>query len=362
MRIGILGAGQLGRMLALAGYPLGMRTSLYDPTEDPCAGHVAPVVRGTYDDRDLLRSFAGNVDVITYEFENVPVAAATALSSCLPVRPTPVILKIGQDRIEEKQFFQGVGLETALFVPVSSLEQLSGAMKLVGLPAILKTRMLGYDGKGQVVIRSNDELEAAWMSLEQQPCILEALVPFDRELSMLVVRDTFGNTVPYPWVENVHRDGILRVSRAPAHPLDAHAAATALRAIAGLMEQLDYVGVLAVEFFEVRGQLLANELAPRVHNSGHWTIEGAVTSQFENHMRAVAGLPLGGTDARGYSAMVNLIGNTLPLSSLLAKRGPHVHLYGKVSRPGRKLGHLTINEPSVERRDAMLTRVLERVL
>ena len=344
MLIGILGAGQLGRMLALAGYPLGMRFRFLDPAPDSPAGHLAEHIAASYDDRAALERFAAGLDVVTYEFENVPDEAAHYLSARLPVYPPPAALSISQDRLSEKTFFREHGIPTPDFVPVNTLDELRAGLERVGVPAVLKTRRFGYDGKGQAVVRSAGDAEGAWQALGagERPLILEAFVAFRRELSVLAVRGRDGATAFYPLVENHHREGILRLSLAPAPGLTPELQALAEGYACRAFDAVEYVGVLAIELFEVDGGLMANEMAPRVHNSGHWTIEGAGTSQFENHLRAVAGLPLGTTAARGHSAMVNIIGALPDPAEVLAVEGAHLHLYGKEPRPGRKIGHVTV--------------------
>jgi 5-(carboxyamino)imidazole ribonucleotide synthase len=320
--VGVLGGGQLGRMLALAGYPLGQRFRFFDPEPEVCVDDLAPRIRGEYNDRDALSRFADGLDVITYEFENVPVASARYLESLgAKVLPPVRALEVSQDRLDEKHFLNECGVPTAPFVAVDSPDNLHGAIEQTKLPAVLKTRRLGYDGKGQVVLREATDVDAAWRTLEGVPLILEGFVPFARELSVIAVRGADGDTAVYPLIENTHSEGILRLSFAPARGVsdalqrDAEAMATRV------LEALDYVGVLTIELFEVDGRPVANEIAPRVHNSGHWTIEGAETSQFENHLRAVLGMPLGSTAPRGASAMVNLIGTVPPLASVAAVQG-----------------------------------------
>jgi 5-(carboxyamino)imidazole ribonucleotide synthase len=342
MRIGILGAGQLGRMLALEGYPLGFRFRFLDAAASPSAGELGEMVNADFTDFNALARFAAGLDVVTYEFENVPVAAAEFLAARLPVRPPPGALAVAQDRWEEKRFFESLGIATAPTSTVDSREELGEALAGIGMPAVLKTRRLGYDGKGQHVIRTAGDVDAAWRALGGVPLVLETFVPFRRELSLIGVRALDGSICCYPLVENVHEQNILRTTRAPAPDVDAAMQQQAERALAAALDELDYVGVLTIEFFEHDGRLLANEMAPRVHNSGHWTIEGAWASQFENHLRAVTGLPLGSTGAVGHAIMVNLIGSMPPLASMLALAHAHVHLYGKESRAGRKLGHVTL--------------------
>ncbi|HEX4824588.1 MAG TPA: 5-(carboxyamino)imidazole ribonucleotide synthase [Candidatus Polarisedimenticolaceae bacterium] len=354
--VGVLGAGQLGRMLALAGYPLGLRFVFYDPSAEAPAGHLAELRSSSWDDHDALVAFAGEVDLVTYEFENVPVAVASRLAERVPVHPSPRALEVAQDRLKEKHLFRDLGFGTAPFAPVDTRDDLSRAVEALGLPAVLKTRTEGYDGKGQRVLRRPSDLDPAFAALGGRPLILEGFIPFTRELSILAARGRNGDTAFWPLVENVHRDGILRLSVAPAQV--APTLAESAMGLAGrALEALDYVGVVAIELFEHEGRLVANEMAPRVHNSGHWTIEGSRTSQFENHLRALLGLPLGDTAMNGVAAMVNLIGETPDPASLLEIEGSHLHLYGKPARPGRKLGHVTLVEPDRTALGAALARV-----
>lgn len=341
--IGVLGAGQLGRMLALAGYPLGLRFRFFDPASSSPAGQIAEQVVADYADQAALRKFAGGVDVITYEFENVPLETTQWLEQFAPVYPPPAALHTAQDRLNEKTLFTQLSIPTPPFAPVNSLAELQTAVQIIGLPAVLKTRRLGYDGKGQVVLRKQTDLENARQTLGGQPLILEGFVDFERELSVLAVRGRDGATVFYPLVENQHTDGILRLSQAPINSPMLQASAEAH--VQRVFDSLNYVGLLAIEFFEKDGQLLANEMAPRVHNSGHWTIDGAHTSQFENHLRAILGWPLGPTAARGHTAMLNLIGEVPDAQQTLSVPNAHLHLYGKQPRPGRKLGHINLCEP-----------------
>jgi 5-(carboxyamino)imidazole ribonucleotide synthase len=342
MIVGVLGGGQLGRMLALAGHPLGLRFRFLDPAPDAPAAAVGELLTGAYDDPVALDRFAAGLAVATYEFENVPVAVARALARRVRVAPPPEALETAQDRLVEKAFFAKLGIPVAPFWPVDTREDLAAALARLDGPAVLKTRRLGYDGKGQHVLRGPEDADAGWRRLGGAPLILEGFVAFARELSVLAVRGRDGGIACYPLVETTHRDGILRTSVAPAPRLTATLQAEAERLARLVLDALDYVGALAIELFEVEGGLLANELAPRVHNSGHWTIEGAETSQFENHLRAVMGWPLGSTAPRGASAMVNLIGTVPNTGAVLAVPGAHLHLYGKAARPGRKLGHVTV--------------------
>ncbi len=345
MKIGILGAGQLGRMLALAGYPLDFDFVFLDPATEACAAPLGEHIHADYEDERALAEFCVAVDIATYEFENVPAKTAEFVASRIPLLPAPVALTVGQDRLSEKQLFDKLKVPVPRYMPVATREALELAVKNIGLPAVLKTRRLGYDGKGQAVLRKPEDLDAAWGRLGGQPLILEAFVPFQRELSCLAVRGKTGEMRFYPVVENVHRDGILRVAiPQPNDPLQGEAEDYARRVV----EHLGYVGVLAFEFFVADGRLLANEIAPRVHNSGHWSIEGAVCSQFENHLRAIAGLPLGDTGPRGHSAMINFIGDAPANEKLAAIPGVHIHHYGKTPKPQRKVGHATVTAMSAE--------------
>ena len=357
MTIGILGGGQLGYMLALAGYPLGLHFRFFDPSPEAPVGRIASRVTAEFSDEAALEKFANGLELVTYEFENVPVAAVRFLAERVPVFPPPAALEAAQDRLQEKQLFQDLGIPTTEFAPVHNREALDFAIKKVGLPAMLKTCRMGYDGKGQWPLRSTEDIARAKSELPaaglgdtetEAPFILERFVPFIRELSVLAVRARTGETAVYPLVENHHRGGILRLSLAPAPRLDPAIQRAAEEAARSVFDELQYVGVLAIEFFEQDGHLLANEMAPRVHNSGHWTIEGALTSQFENHLRAVMGLPLGSTHAIGSSAMLNLIGELPDSAEVLTIRDAHLHLYGKSPRAGRKLGHITLRAVSAE--------------
>lgn len=348
MIVGLLGGGQLGRMLALAGIPLGLKFRTLDPARDAATDPVAEHIVGEYDDYAALADFLPGLDVATYEFENVPVTTTRWLADRIPVYPPPACLEVAQDRLHEKNFFQRIGIPVPEYRSVETRSEFDRAMAEIGLPCVMKTRRFGYDGKGQCVMRNAAEVEAAWNLLGGRPLILEKLVPFERELSVLGVRGRDGTTAFYPLVENVHRCGILWQSTAPAPSVDPQFQALAESYAKSAMTALNYVGVLAIEFFAIGDQLLANEMAPRVHNSGHWTIEGAETSQFENHLRAVVGWPLGSTATIGCSRMLNLIGTLPSPSRLAAIPGAHVHLYGKSPRPGRKLGHLTIHAPDCE--------------
>ena len=348
MSIGILGGGQLGYMLALAGYPLGMRFRFFDPSPEAPVGRIAPRVTGDFSDRAALDKFAHGLEVVTYEFENVPVDAAHFLAKKLSVFPPPVALETAQDRLREKQLFEKLGIATTAYASLGSAYDLDAAVKKIGLPVVAKTRRMGYDGKGQWILKTPEEVKVAKDALPKLPFVLEKFVPFTRELSVIAVRGKSGETAFYPLVENHHREGILRLSLAPAPGISAEIQRAAEYAAVRVLESMNYVGVLAIEFFACEGELLANEMAPRVHNSGHWTIEGAVTSQFENHLRAISGLPLGSTAVTGASAMINLIGELPDSAQVLAIPSAHLHLYGKEPRPGRKLGHVTLRAPAFE--------------
>lgn len=356
--VGIVGAGQLARMLALAGLPLGLRFVMLDPAPDACGAVLGEHLCRSFDDPQALDLLASKCDVVTYEFENVPAGAMARLAEQVPVFPNPQALAISRDRLSEKSLLRELGIPVPSFQAVDSLDDLEQAVTTLGLPAVLKTRTLGYDGKGQFVLRSREDIHLAWSQLGRVPLILERFVPFDREISILGVRGRDGATRFYPVSENVHREGILRVSRCkPDDPMQERAKDYARR----LLDRLDYVGVLALELFCVGPELMANEMAPRVHNSGHWTIEGAETSQFENHMRAVASLPLGSTESVGHAAMVNFIGNSPAAAAVLAIPDTHLHLYGKNSREGRKVGHATIRSGSESALESSVDQLLKLV-
>ena len=345
--IGILGGGQLGRMLAMAAARLGLRCQVFSPDPDsPAFDVVLHATCAEYADVEALELFAGDVDVITYEFENVPAAAAMILGARRPVLPERKILETTQDRLAEKDFVKRLGIGTADYVDVSSAAALHAAVGRIGLPAVLKTRRFGYDGKGQAIIRDGDNLDRVWADLGTKSAILEAFIPFEREISVIAARSADGHVECFDVTENEHRDHILKISRAPADISDALAARA--RAIAeSIANALNYVGVLAVEMFVVQTNggpnVLVNEIAPRVHNSGHWTLDGASISQFEQHIRAIAGWPLGKPVRHGPVTMTNLIGDDiLGYEEWLTVPGATVHLYGKgAPRPGRKMGHVT---------------------
>ena len=359
MTIGIVGGGQLGQMLALAGYPLGLDFLFLDRIDDTPAAKVAPQLCGEFTDRRLLRELARRCEVITFDWENVSVESLAALGRRTRIAPPLPALAASQDRLAEKRLFAKLGIPTTRHAAVDSRASLLRAVRRIGLPGVLKTRRLGYDGKGQAVLRRAADLDAALAALNGAPAIYEEFVPFDFEVSIIGARSSRGEIVSWPLNGNLHRDGILRVTRAPfGTPALQRRAASHLRR---MLTHFDYVGVLNIEFFVSRGRLLANETAPRVHNSGHWTIEGAATSQFENHLRAILGLPLGRTAARGHCAMVNLIGVMPAREALLAVPGVHLHDYAKAARPGRKLGHCTVVAPDAAGRERTLKRLLRAV-
>ena len=341
MKVGIIGGGQLGRMMALAAYPLGIETiCLEKNAQQSPAGQVTATLEGEYTDRSQIGELIRQVDVVTYEFENINAPALQPFVDQIPIYPPLKAVTIAQDRLAEKTFFQQCQIPVAAFIPVQSEHDLKRAIEAIGLPGVLKTCRMGYDGKGQFVLRQTTDIKLAWQQLQGQALIYEQFISLEREVSLLAVRSSQGKIVFYPLTENVHRNGILQYSIAPYENIVLQQQAE--HYLQRLLMELNYVGVLAIEFFVKENQLIANEMAPRVHNSGHWTIEGAATSQFENHLRAVCNLPLGETTARGFSAMINIIGDMPALSTLLAIPNAHVHLYGKSPRPQRKLGHVTI--------------------
>jgi 5-(carboxyamino)imidazole ribonucleotide synthase len=356
MKIGIIGAGQLGRMLALAGYPLGLRFVFLDQSADAPGGQVGRIIPGAFDDAAKLAELADEVDVITFDVENVPVAAVEPIAARKPFLPPVKALGASQDRLDEKTLFRQLKIPTPPFAAVDSLEDLHAAVKKIGLPGVLKTRRLGYDGRGQFFLRKAADIEAAWQQLGSVPLIYEGFINFSREVSLIGVRSTTGETLFYPLSANTHSQGILRYSIAPYR--NASLQKQAETYMRRLLKHLDYAGVLTIEFFVRGGKLIANEMAPRVHNSGHWTIEGAQTSQFENHVRAILGLPLGSTRPHGHSAMMNFIGTIPELGNILRVSGVHFHSYGKEPRPNRKLGHCTVNAPSPAARDRALQQLL----
>jgi 5-(carboxyamino)imidazole ribonucleotide synthase len=358
MRIGIIGAGQLGQMLGFAARDLGIECRFLDPSISPPARLCGAVIQRPFDDVQALAELAAGCDVITYEFENIPVAALQTLDGKVPVYPPVAALRHAQDRLDEKRLFQRLGIPLPAYRPVDTFDDMVAAADLLELPMVIKTRRLGYDGKGQCVVRSASDIEPAWSALGVQPLIAEQWVPFDFEVSSIGVRNIDGEIRIYALSHNVHEDGVLRISRSPVDaPLLTHKATEYVRL---LLEHLDYVGVLALEMFVKGDQLLANEFAPRVHTSGHWTIEGAETRQCENHLRAVMNLPLGSTASRGHAGMINLISD-IPESVRTLERG-QLHDYGKTPRPGRKLGHITVVDDTSEGRDVLVDIISKNVI
>lgn len=356
MTVGIVGAGQLGQMLALAGYPLGLEFLFLDPAADAPAGKVAPLLHGAFTDSALLRELASRSEVVTFDWENISVDALRDLKGATRISPPVPALAAAQDRVSEKKLFERLDIPTTRWHAVSSRAQLSRAIRAIGLPGVIKTRRMGYDGKGQAVVHSAEEADRAWELLGSAPLLYEELIPFDCEVSIIGARSPRGEIVVYPLNGNVHSQGILRLTRAPYGP--ARWQRLAASYLERVLAHFRYTGILTIEFFVRRGKLVANEMAPRVHNSGHWTLEGAVTSQFENHLRAILDLPLGSTRAVGFSAMLNLIGTLPARAALLGEPGLHLHDYGKQPRPGRKLGHCTLVEPTAGARDRRARRLL----
>jgi 5-(carboxyamino)imidazole ribonucleotide synthase len=356
MTVGIVGAGQLGRMLALAGYPLGLNFLFLDPARDAPAGQVAPQLTGAFTEARLLNELSERSEVLTFDWENISVDALRALKGDTRIAPPIPALAAAQDRVSEKKLFERLGIPTTRWMAVSTRGQLTRAVRDIGLPAVIKTRRFGYDGKGQAVLRTPDDVEKAWTDLGTQPLLFEEMISFDCEVSIIGARSPRGEVVIYPLNGNVHSGGILRLTRAPYGPPRWQKLAAGY--LEKVLKHFRYTGILTIEFFVKGGRLIANEMAPRVHNSGHWTIEGAATSQFENHLRAILNLPLGSTRALGYSAMLNLIGTVPPRESLLAEGELHYHDYGKQPRPGRKLGHCTLVEATATARDKRARRLL----
>ncbi|MBT8048156.1 MAG: 5-(carboxyamino)imidazole ribonucleotide synthase [Xanthomonadales bacterium] len=345
-RIGVLGGGQLGRMLGLAGLPLGFSFLFLDPSADACAGSVGDLIQAGFSDPEAARKLAAAVDVATFDFENVPEATARAIQSTCPLYPAANALGAGQDRSAEKALLTRLGIQVPPYHEVSSRTDLLEGLDRLGYPAILKTRRLGYDGKGQALLRDPEDRERAWQKLGDSDLVLEAFIPFEAECSLVAVRGQDGEIRAWPLTRNVHSNGILKLSLPGVFDQALQSMATGK--MSALMEHLDYTGVLTIEFFLVGGELLVNEFAPRVHNSGHWTIDGASCSQFENHVRAIAGLPLGGTGMTEHSLMFNWIGEMPDRRRALQISGLHWHDYAKSPRPGRKIGHATLTAPSLE--------------
>ena len=359
MRVGIIGAGQLGQMLGFAGRSLGITCRFLDPADAPPAADAGEVIRRPFDDAEALAELAASCDVITYEFENVPVEALLRIADRVSVFPPPEALRSAQDRLDEKRLFDELQIPLPRYRAVDTLDDLRAAVDSIGLPLVLKTRRFGYDGKGQYVLKTGKDIDDAWRKLGGAALIAEEWLDFDYEVSAIGVRSPGGESAIYPLTRNEHAAGILRRSRAPVDAPDL--AEKAESYINALLARLDYVGVLALELFVVGDRLLANEFAPRVHNSGHWTIEGAETSQFENHLRAVTNQPLGPTACRGHAGMLNLIGSIPEAARQLAIPGCQLHDYGKSPREGRKLGHITVVADSAAARDRQLQQ-LEAVL
>lgn len=363
MIVGVMGAGQLGQMLALAGARLGCRLRFISPDPEAPAGRFAELIVAGYENEEALAHFVDGLDVATYEFESIPSRAVRHVAERVPTYPPPIALETAQDRALEKECFERLGIPTAPFAPVESMSEVRQALERTGLPAVLKSRRLGYDGKGQAVIRSRGEIGIAWVKVGAVPSIVESFVKFTRELSIIAVRSRTGEMAFYPLAENHHSEGILRFSLAPAPNVSSEIQAAAEDCARRIMDQLGYVGVMAIEFFETASGLVANEMAPRVHNTGHWTIEGADTSQFENHLRAITGMPLGSTEMGGAAGMVNVIGVEPDVGRLREIDDVHVHMYGKSPAPRRKLGHITViadDLDGVRSRVALLRHAMTR--
>jgi 5-(carboxyamino)imidazole ribonucleotide synthase len=357
VRIGIIGAGQLGQMLGIAARDLGIECHFVDPAESPPAADVGEVIRRPFDDPEALATLAANCDVVTYEFENVPVEALVRISERVPIYPPPDALRHAQDRLAEKRLFDRLRIPLPRHRAVDSKQDLQAAVDGIGLPLVVKTRRLGYDGKGQYVVRDAGDVDAAWRTLGLRPLIAEEWVSFDYEVSAIGVRNVRGDIAIYPLTHNEHVNGILHLSRAPVDAPEL--AALAEKYLAELLQHLDYVGVLALELFVAGENLFANEFAPRVHNSGHWTIEGAATSQFANHLLAISDQPLGSTACPGHAGMLNLVGEIPAAARRLPGDDCWLHDYGKTARPGRKLGHITVVAGSAGERDHRLRAMLE---
>jgi 5-(carboxyamino)imidazole ribonucleotide synthase len=362
--VGILGAGQLARMLAQAGKPMGLDFIFLDPAQDACAAEYGEHICAGWDDEAALRELGRRASVVTFDFENVPESSASLIESLCPVFPPPRALYESQDRMREKTMMQSLGIPVAPFRPVSTRPELLEAVEAIGLPCVLKTRRFGYDGKGQAVLRFQEDLERAWQQLGDSGLICEGFVPFHAECSIIAARARDGNTVYWPLTRNLHRGGILAVSTAPAFGEGLQTQAEQM--IRSLLDHLDYTGVMALELFLVGDRLLANEFAPRVHNSGHWTIDGAHTSQFENHLRAICGMPLGDTGIEYRSLMFNLLGQMPDAApqdsgSTSATAGVHWHDYRKAPRENRKIGHVTVTastDSALRARSAQLASAL----
>jgi 5-(carboxyamino)imidazole ribonucleotide synthase len=359
LQVGIVGAGQLGRMMALAGYPLGIRSTFLDRSPDAPGAQVAPILEGALEDAALLAELASKSDVVTFDWENISGRALAPLEKLTRIRPPRAALEVSQDRLHEKALFKRLGVPVAEHAAVDSKDQLLKIIGKIGLPGVLKTRRMGYDGKGQFVIERPDQADAAWEAIGAEGLIFEKFQKFSLELSIIGARSADDEIVYYPLSANTHSGGILRYGLAPfTNRLLERQARNYLRRV---MRALGYIGVLAIEFFVVKGRLIANEMAPRVHNSGHWTIEGCVTSQFENHLRAICDLPLGSTRPLGHTAMINFLGQMPDRDELLKVDGLAFHDYGKEPRAGRKLGHCTVLRPAPKDRDRALVNALKLI-
>jgi 5-(carboxyamino)imidazole ribonucleotide synthase len=358
-RVGIVGAGQLGRMLALSGYPLGLRCLFLDRSGDAPGAQVAPILIGDLEDPSRLAALAAQSDVVTFDWENISAGLLKPLEKMAAIRPSPAALEVSQDRLREKALFGSLKIPAAAHASIGGKDQLARVARRLGVPGVLKTRRLGYDGKGQFLIRHAADIDEAWARLGGRGLIYEKFQNFSKEVSIVGARSASGQTVFYPLSANTHGGGILRYSVAPfANDALERVARVYMKRV---MNALAYVGVLAIEFFVVRGRLIANEMAPRVHNSGHWTIEGCVTSQFANHLRAICDLPLGSTRPLGHAAMINFLGKMPDRERLLSIEGLAFHQYGKEPRPGRKLGHCTILRSRIKDRNQALADALKLI-
>lgn len=357
--IGILGGGQLARMMALAGYPLGFKFVFFDPNKNACAGQVGPLTVAGYDNQVAVEEFCQQVDFVTLDFENVPVETVRQIAKKKPVFPSPDVLAIAQDRLLEKEFCHSIAVPTADFEPINSVSELKFAARKYDFSAILKTRRMGYDGKGQFMIQSEQDINQIPGDVFNNDLILEKRVAFEREVSVIVARTQSGDMKTWPLCENKHKDGILTTTMVPAkpHDLDKKAFEYAVK----MAESLNYVGVMVVEFFQTKDSVMVNEFAPRVHNSGHWTIEGAHTSQFENHLRAGLDLPLGDTGMQGMAAMLNWIGAFPDKIHHITDTGLHWHVYGKKAKPGRKIGHATLTAPDPQQLHDKILQLVNRL-
>ncbi len=352
MKIGVLGGGQLGRMMALAGLPLNLEFCFWDDAAEPCAAPLGRVYRS-----HELDDFIAVSDLVTYEFENVPLDIAQRVAAKKPLHPSVEALRISQHRLREKSTFVELGIPTPIFAEINAPADLKTAIAKVGLPCVIKTATQGYDGKGQWVIR--EEADLSRIDFTNTPLIAEQFIVFERELSLVGVKSVSGELAFYPLVENDHENGILRSTIAPASAVDAATETTAQQYLAKLFDRLNYAGVLTLELFQTKTGLIANEMAPRVHNSGHWTIEGAVTSQFENHLRAILGLPLGLTHVHQYAGMVNILGDAPDAAAVFQVPSAHLHLYGKSAKKNRKIGHINLTATSYSELEQRMKTLLK---